>query len=176
MWGSSEQSSRVDRLTTGDDMRRAIVWIVVVVLCCLAVVPVARAASTFAADLAVYRARNATTSEAARELTSFVAAERRFARTVKGTSGQYRTLLRAYRTALDQADDAVRRITRDQRTSDSLLADITKLAGARRTDAAWVILRRGLEGQERYLLTIARARTLADQCRKLHAQLVQAGT
>jgi len=77
---------------------------------------------------------------------------------------------------LDQTDDVVRRIARDQRTSDSLLTDITRLAGAQRTDAAWVILKRGLAGQERYLLTIARARTLADQCRRLHAQLVQAGT
>lgn len=149
---------------------------VVVVLCCMTVVPVARAASTFTADLAVYRARNTTTSGAARELVSFVAAERRFVRTVKGTSGQYRTLLRAYRVVLDQTDDAVRRIARDQRTSDSLLADITELAAERRTDAAWVILKRGLSGQERYLVTIARARTLMDQCRRLHTQLVQAGT
>jgi len=149
---------------------------VVVVLCCLAVAPVAQAARTFTADLAVYRERNTATSEAARELVSFVAAERRFVRAVKGTSVQYRTLLRAYRVALDQVDDAVRRIARDQRTSDSLLADITELAGERRTDVAWVILKRGLSGQERFLLTIARARTFMDQCKRLHTQLVQAGT
>ncbi|MHB8071243.1 MAG: hypothetical protein ACYDHF_08475 [Candidatus Cryosericum sp.] len=157
-------------------MRRVIVCIVVAALCCLSVVPVARAASTFTADLAVYRARANTTSEAAHGLVLYVAGERRFVRTIAGTSAQFRAVLRTYRVTLDQTDDAARRIVRDQRTSDALLADITELNGGGHTDAAWILLKRGLAGQERFLVTISRARALMAKCKNLHTRLVQAGT
>lgn len=157
-------------------MRRMIVCLVVVAVCCLSAMPVARAASTFAADLAVYRTRNTTTSEAARDLVLFVTAERRFVHTVKGTSAQFRTLLHTYKVTFDQTDDIMRRIVRDQRTSDRLLADMTDLSNEGRTDAAWVLLKRGLVGQERFLATIARARTLMEKCKSLHIQLQRAGT
>jgi hypothetical protein len=157
-------------------MRRAIVCIVVAALCCLSVAPVARAANTFTADLAVYRARTKTTSEAVRELVAYVAGERRFVRTIAGTSAQFHTVVRAYRVTLDQTDDATRRIVRDQRTSDALLADIIELNSEGHTDAAWVLLKRGLAGQERFLVTIGRARVLMAKCRNLHTQLVQAGS
>jgi hypothetical protein len=149
--------------------------LIVAALCFLYAVPVTRAASTFAADLAVYRARNTTTSEAARELVSFVTVERRFVRTIKGNSVQFRALLHTYRVTLDQTDYTVRRIVRDQRTSDGLLADVTELNSEGLTDAAWVLLKRGLAGQERFLVTVARAQALMGRCKSLHTQLQQAG-
>ncbi len=157
-------------------MRRIIVCLVVVAACCLSAVPVARAASTFVADLAVYRTRNTTTSEAARDLVSFVMAERRFARTVRGTSVEFRTLLRTYKVTFDETDDLVKRIVRDQRTSDRLLADVIDLSKKGHTDAAWVLLKRSLVSQERFLTTITRACTLMEKCNSLHIQLQRAGT
>lgn len=157
-------------------MRRLIACAVVVALCCLSAAPVAEASSTFTADLAVYRARNTTTSDAARDLSSLVGVERRFVRTVKGTSAPFRVLLHTYQVALDQTESMVRRIVRDQRTSDHLLADITALDREGRRDAASVLLRRGLAGQDRFLVTIARARNLMEKCKNLHTQLLRAST
>jgi hypothetical protein len=157
-------------------VRRVIACLIVAALCFLYAVPFTRAASTFAADLAVYRARNTKTYDAARELASFVTAERRFVRTVREHSIQFRAPLRTYKLTLDQTDDVVRRIVRDQHTSDGLLADIWELNSEEHTDAAWVLLKRGLAGQERFLVTVARAQSLMSRCKSLHIQLQQAGT
>ncbi len=151
-------------------------FVAIAILCCLSSAPAAQAGTTFAADLATYRTRNAATSEAARELTASIADERRFMREVQNVPAQSRKLLRTYRSALDQADSAVRRVIRDQRASDRLLADVTGLSSNGRTDAAWILLKRGLISQGRFLTTVARATTLMDRCRSFHARLQQAGT
>ena len=72
-------------------------------------------------------------------------------------------------------DSATRRIVRDQRASDRLLADVLALAGEKRIDAAWILLKRGAEGQVRFMATIAQARLLAARCKAMHLQLVRLG-
>ena len=52
-----------------------------------------------------------------------------------------------------------------------VLADVIALADDKRIDAAWILLKRGTAGQERFLATIARTRLLVDKCKALHAQL-----
>ena len=154
---------------------RLISCLIVGMLCCSLLAPVAGAASTFTAGLAVYRTNNKTTLDAARELTAYVTTEVPFSRTLKKTPRQSPVLVRAYRIALNQVDSAVRRIVRDQRASDRLLADVLALAGEKRIEAAWILLKRGAAGQERFLATIARTRLLVDRCKALHAQLTRMG-
>jgi hypothetical protein len=154
---------------------RPISCLIVGILCCSLLAPAAGAASTFTADLVRYRTNNEATSDAARELAVYVTAEVPFLRSLKKTAGQSPILVRAYRIALDQVDRAVRRIVRDQRASDRLLADVLALAGEKRTEAAWILLKRGAAGQERFLATIARTRLLVDKCKALHAQLTRMG-
>jgi hypothetical protein len=154
---------------------RLISCLIVGILCCSLLAPAVSAASTFTADLVRYRTNNKTTSDAARELAVSIAAEVPFLRALKKTAGQSPILVRAYRIALDQVNSAVRRIVRDQRASDRLLADVLALAGEKRTEAAWVLLKRGAAGQERFLATIARTRLLVDKCKALRAQLTRTG-
>jgi hypothetical protein len=154
---------------------RLISCLIVGMLCCLLLAPVANAASTFASDLTHYRTNNETTSNAARELTAYVATERLFARSVKRNVRQSPVLVRTYLIALDQIDSTTRRIVRDQRASDRVLADVMALVDDKRIDAAWILLKRGTAGQERFLATIARTRLLVAKCRVLHVQLKSMG-
>jgi hypothetical protein len=162
---------------TGDVMRRLrlVSCLIVGMLCCLLLAPVASAASTFAVDVDLYRTHNKTTSDAARELAAYVTAELLFARSLKKTTPQSRVLVRTYLIALDQVDSATRRIVRDQRASDRVLADVLTLAGEKRIEAAWILLKRGTAGQERFLTTITRTRLLVARCKALHARLTQMG-
>jgi hypothetical protein len=149
--------------------------LIVCTLCCLLLAPVASAAPTFASDLARYRTSNETTSNAARELAAYVATERTFARSVKRNVRQSPILVRTYLITFDQIDSATRRIVRDQRASDRVLADVMALVGDKRMDAAWILLKRGAAGQERFLTTIARTRLLVAKCKVLHVQLKSMG-
>jgi uncharacterized membrane-anchored protein len=161
----------------GDVVRRLklISCLIVGMLCCSLLAPVAGAASTFTADLNLYRTHNNTTSDAARELAAYVTTELLFARSLKGTALPYRLLVRAYLTALDQVGSATRRVVRDQRASDRVLADVLVLAGEKRIEAAWVLLKRGAAGQERFLTTITRTRLLVARCKLVHTQLTRMG-
>ena len=160
----------------GDVMRRLrlISCLIVGLLCCSLLAPVAAAASTFTADLDLYRTHNKThnktTSDAARELAAYVTAELLFARSLKRTAPQSRLLARTYLIALDQVNSATRRIVRDQHTSDHLLADVLALAAEKRIEAAWIVLKRGTKGQERFLTTITRTCLLVARCKLLHTQ------
>lgn len=154
---------------------RLISCLIVGILCCSLLAPVAGAASTFTADLAHYRTNNKATSDAARELAAYVTAEVLFSRSLKKIARQSPVLVRAYRIALDQVVRANRRVARDQRVSGRLLADVLALAGEKRIEAAWILLKRGAAGQERFLTTIARTRLLVDRCKALHAQLTRMG-
>jgi hypothetical protein len=154
---------------------RLISCLIVGMLFCSLLAPVASAASTFAADLDLYRTDNKTTSDAARELAAYVTAELLFARSLKGTTPQYRLLVHTYMIALDQVNSATRRIVRDQHVSDRLLTDILALAGEKRIEAAWILLKRGTAGQERFLTTITRTRLLMARCKLVHAQLTRMG-
>lgn len=149
--------------------------LMVVIVSLLAVVPSASAAPTFAADLNLYGTRNKTTSEAARELTAYVATERVFARPLGRVGPRTPEAVRLYLTALDKIDSSARRIMHDQQVSDRLLADVLKLAGRGHTAAAWTLLKRGLTSQERFLKTITETRLLMAQCHALHARLTPAG-
>ena len=162
---------------TGDLMRRLrlISCLILSMLCCSLLAPIAGAATTFTADLDLYRTHNKTTSDAARELAAYVAAELPFAHSLKKTTPQSRLLVRTYLIALDQVNRATRRIVRDQHASDRLLADVLALAGEKRIEAAWILLKRGAAGQERFLTTITRTRLLVARCKALHAQLTQMG-
>ena len=133
------------------------------------------AATTFAADLELYRTNNKATSDAARDLTAYATAERLFARSLKKPTTQSRVLLRSYLSVLEQVDSSARRIVRDQRASDHVLADVVALASEKRIEAAWIVLKRGAAGQERFLTTITRAHVLVTRCQTLHAQLAQQG-
>jgi hypothetical protein len=144
-------------------------------MCCSLLTPVADAASTFAADLDLYTSRNKATSDTAHELAMYVTAELLFAHTLKGTAPQYRLLDRAYLTALNQVNSATRRVVRDQRASDRLLADVLALAAGKRVQAAWILLKRGTAGQDRFLTTITRTRLLVAKCKTLHTQLTWTG-
>ena len=154
---------------------RLISCLIVALMCCSLLTPVANAASTFAADLDLYTSRNKTTSDAAHELATYVTAELLFAHTLKGTAPQYRLLDRAYLTALNQVNSATRRVVRDQRASDRLLADVLALAAGKRVQAAWILLKRGTAGQDRFLTTITRTRLLVAKCKTLHTQLTWTG-
>ena len=154
---------------------RLISCLVTVILCCSIQPQDADAASTFAVDLSLYQTNNTTTSSASRELSTFVAAERPFARSLKKTAPLAPLLVRSYMVALNQVDRATRRIVRDQRTSDRLLADILTLTGRKRTEAAWILLKRAAAGQSRFLATITQARLLVTKCKALHLQLVRLG-
>ncbi|MHB8106268.1 MAG: hypothetical protein ACYDH4_02385 [Candidatus Cryosericum sp.] len=154
---------------------RLICCLIVALMCCSFLTPVANATSTFAANLDLYTSRNRTTSDATQELTTYTTAELLFARTLKGTTPQYRLLDRAYVTVLNQLNSATRRVVRDQRASDKLLADILALAGGNRVQAAWILLKRGTAGQERFLTTIAQAQLLVGKCKVLHTQLTRTG-
>jgi hypothetical protein len=154
---------------------RLISCLIVGILCCSLLAPVAGATSTFTADLALYRTNNKATSDAARELATYVTTEVLFSRSLKKPARQAPVLVRTYRIALDQVVRANRRVARDQRVSDRLLADVLALAGEKRIEAAWILLKRGAAGQERFLTTIARTRLLVDRCRALHAQLTRMG-
>ncbi len=162
---------------TGDVMRRLrlISCVIVTMLFCPLLAPVAGAASTFAADLNLYETNNKTTSDAARELTAYVTGELLFARSLGSIARQYLLLVRDYRVALNQVNSATRRIVRDQRASDRLLTDVRALVGERHAEAAWIILKRGASGQGRFLTTIAKARLLVTRCNLLHAELTQMG-
>jgi hypothetical protein len=162
---------------TGDVMRRLrlISCLIMCMLCCSLLAPAAGAASTFTADLDLYRTHNKTTSDAARELAAYVTTELLFARSLKGTAPQYPLLVRTYLIALDQVNSATRRIVRDQHASDRLLADVLALAGEKRVEAAWILLKRGTAGQERFLTTITRAHLLVARCKALHGQLMRMG-
>jgi hypothetical protein len=161
----------------GDVMRklRRISCLVVVMLCCSLLAPMVDAASTFAADLELYRTNNKVTSAAARDLTAYVTAERLFARSLKKPTVQSRVLLRSYLSVLDQVDSSARRIVRDQRASDRVLADVDALASEKHIEAAWIVLKRAAAGQERFLTTITRTHLLVTKCQTLHAQLAQQG-
>ena len=161
----------------GDVMRklRLISCMIVAVLCCSLLAPTVDGASTFVADLDLYRTNNKMTSDVARNLTSYVTAERLFARSLKKPAPETRGLVRSYLTVLDQVDDATRRVVRDQRASDRVLIDVVALARDKRVEAAWIVLKRGAAGQERFLATIARTRLLVTRCRELRAQLTQQG-
>ena len=156
----------------GDVMRRLrlISCLIVGMLCCSLLAPVASAALTFTADLSLYSTSNKTTSDAARELAVYVTAELLFARSLKRIAPQSPVLVRTYLIALDQVDSATRRIVRDQRASDRVLADVLALAGEKRIEAAWIVLKRGTEGQERFLTTITRTFLLVARCKLLHTQ------
>jgi hypothetical protein len=154
---------------------RLISCLIVAMLCCSLQAPFADAASTFVADLNLYRTSNTMTSTASRELATYVAAELLFARSLKKTAPLAPLLVHSYLVALDQVDSATRRIVRDQHASDRLLADVLALAGGKRTEAAWILLKRGAAGQNRFLATIARTRLLVTKCKALHLQLVQMG-
>ena len=154
---------------------RLISCLIVALMCCSLLTPVANAASTFAADLDLYTSRNKATSDAAHGLTTYVTAELLFAHALKGTTPQYRLLDRAYLTVLDQVNSATRRVARDQHTSDRLLADVLALAAEKHVEAAWILLKRGTAGQERFLTTITRTRLLVARCELLHAQLTGMG-
>jgi len=149
--------------------------LIVVLLCCSLLAPVASAASTFTADLDLYRTHNKTTSDAAHELAAYVTAEVLFAHSLKGTAPQYRLLVHTYLTALDQVNSATRRVVRDQHASDRLLTDVLALATEKRVEAAWILLKRGAAGQARFLTTITRTRLLVVRCKLLHTQLAQTG-
>jgi len=149
--------------------------LIVVLLCCSLLAPVVSAASTFTADLDLYRTHNKTTLDTAHELAAYVTAEVLFAQSLKGTTPQYRLLVRTYLTALDQVNSATRRVVRDQHASDRLLTDVLALATEKRVEAAWILLKRGTAGQARFLTTITRARLLVVRCKLLHTQLAQTG-
>jgi uncharacterized membrane-anchored protein len=161
----------------GDVMRRLrlISCLIVGMLCCSLLAPVASAASTFAADLDLYRTNNKTTSDAASELETYVTTELLFARSLKRTAPQSPLLVRTYLIVLDQVDSVTRRIVRDQHVSDCLLADVLALASEKRIEAAWILLKRGTAGQERFLSTITQTRLLVARCKLLHAQLTRMG-
>jgi len=154
---------------------RLISGLIVGMLCCSLLAPAAGAASTFTADLDLYRTNNKTTSDTARELAAYVTAEVLFARPLKKTTRQSPLLVRTYLIALDQVNRSTRRIVRDQHASDRLLADILALAGEKRIEAAWILLKRGTAGQERFLTTITQTRLLVARCKLLHAQLTRMG-
>jgi hypothetical protein len=154
---------------------RLISGLIVGMLCCSLLAPAAGAASTFTADLDLYRTNNKTTSDTARELAAYVTAELLFARPLKKTTRQSPLLVRTYLIALDQVNRSTRRIVRDQHASDRLLADILALAGEKRIEAAWILLKRGTAGQERFLTTITQTRLLVARCKLLHAQLTRMG-
>jgi len=154
---------------------RLISGLIVGMLCCSLLAPAAGAASTFTADLDLYRTNNKTTSDTARELAAYVTAEVLFARPLKKTTRQSPLLVRTYLIALDQVNRSTRRIVRDQHASDRLLADILALAGEKRIEAAWILLKRGTAGQERFLTTITQTRVLVARCKLLHAQLTRMG-
>jgi len=161
----------------GDVMRRLrlISCLIVGMLCGSLLVPIVSAASTFTADLSLYRTRNKTTSDAAREMAAYVTSELLFARSLKRTAPQYRLLVHTYLTALDQVNSATRRVARDQHASTRLLADVLALAAEKHVEAAWILLKRGTAGQERFLTTITRTRLLVARCELLHAQLTGMG-
>lgn len=154
---------------------RLISCLIVGLLCCSLLVPVASAASTFTADLDLYGTHNKTTSDAARELAAYVTAELLFARSFRGAMPQYRLLVRTYLTTLDQVNSATRRVARDQHASARLLADVLALATEKRVEPAWILLKRGTAGQERFLTTIKRTRLLVARCKLLHTQLTRMG-
>jgi hypothetical protein len=154
---------------------RLISGLIVGMLCCSLLAPAAGAASTFTADLDLYRTNNKTTSDTARELTAYVTAELLFARSLKKTTRESPLLVRTYLIALDQLNRSTRRIVRDQHASDRLLADILALAGEKRVEAAWILLKRGTAGQQRFLTTITQTRLLVARCKLLHAQLTRMG-
>ena len=154
---------------------RLISGLIVGMLCCSLLAPAAGAASTFTADLDLYRTNNKTTSDTARELAAYVTAELLFARPLKKTTRQSPLLVRTYLIALDQVNRSTRRIVRDQHASDRLLADILALAGEKRIEAAWILLKRGTVGQERFLTTVTQTRLLLARCKLLHAQLTRMG-
>jgi len=154
---------------------RLISGLIVGMLCCSLLAPAAGAASTFTADLDLYRTNNKTTSDTARELAAYVTAELLFARPLKKTTRQSPLLVRTYLIALDQLNRSTRRIVRDQHASDRLLADILALAGEKRIEAAWILLKRGTVGQERFLTTVTQTRLLLARCKLLHAQLTRMG-
>lgn len=147
--------------------------VVLVLISCHLMIPAVAAAPTFAADLAAYRKANAVTAKAADELQAYVKTEQAFSRSLTSLSRKYPVLVRGYRAALDDLDDATKRIVRDQEVSDRLLASVVKLAGQNHTDAAWVLLKRGAVGQKRFLDTIDQARLLMERCTLLHAQLAK---
>lgn len=161
----------------GDEMRklRLISCLILGTLLCSLLAPVTSAATTFTADLDLYRARDKTTSAAARELMAYVTAELPVARSLRKAAAQSPLLSRTYRIVLDQVNRATRRIVRDQHASDRLLTDVLALAGENRSEAAWILLKRGAAGQERFLTTITRTRPLVVRCKLLHAQLMRKG-
>ena len=154
---------------------RLISCLIVGLLCCSLLAPVASAALTFTADLDLYRTNNKTTSDAARELAAYVTAELLFARSLRETAPQYRLLVHTYLTALDQVNSATRRVVLDQHASTRVLADVLVLATEKHVEAAWILLKRGTAGQERFLTTIRRTRLLVARCKLLHTQLTQMG-
>lgn len=147
----------------------------VLALGCLAAAPTVRGATTFAADLNLFQTRNKVTAEAARELAAFVKSEQLFARSLRRADVRTAARVRSYLDTQSELDRLTKRILRDQKSSDSLLASILTLVRRDRTSAAWVLLKRGLEGQERFLKTIADARVLVARCKALHATLSPAG-
>ncbi|MCE5192577.1 hypothetical protein LLF88_01320 [bacterium] len=154
---------------------KLVTFALVFMLGCLILVPVACAASTFATDLDLYRTRNKATSDDTRELVAYVADGRLFARSLGKVGPRTSSAIRSYVTTLDNLDSLTRRIVRDQRSSERLLADVLKLASRNYTAAAWTLLKRGLAGQERFLKTISSAQTLMAKCKVLRAQLTPAG-
>ena len=161
----------------GDEMRklRLISCLILGTLLCSLLAPVTSAATTFAADLDLYRTHSKTTLDAAHELAAYVTAEVLFVHSLKGAMPKDRLLVRTYRIVLDQVNRATRRIVRDQHASDRLLTDVLALAGEKRSEAAWILLKRGAAGQERFLTTITRTRPLVVRCKLLHAQLIRKG-
>ncbi|MGB9666772.1 MAG: hypothetical protein ACPL2N_05640, partial [Candidatus Cryosericum sp.] len=147
----------------------------VLALGCLAAAPTVRGATTFAGDLNLFQARNKVTAEAARELAAFVKSEQLFARSLGRTDVRTAATVRSYLDTLGELDRLTKRVLRDQKASDSLLASILALASRNRTSAAWILLKRGLEGQERFLKTIADTRVLMARCKALRATLSPAG-
>jgi len=147
--------------------------LLLVLLSCHLLIPTAAAATTFAGDLAAYKATNAATARAADELEAYVKAEQAYSRSLTSLSRKYPVLVRGYREALDDLDDATRRIVRDQDASDRLLASVLKLAGQKHADAAWILLKRGAAGQKRFLETIDQAQLLMERCTLLHVQLAK---
>lgn len=161
----------------GDAMRRwrLAAFLMVLALGCLAAAPTVRGATTFAADLNLFQIRNKVTAEAERELAAFMKSEQLFARSLGRADVRTAATLRSYLDTQGELDRLTKRVLRDQKSSDSLLASILTLVSRNRTSAAWVLLKRGLEGQERFLKTIADARVLMARCKALHTRLSMAG-
>ena len=140
---------------------------------CHLMIPTVAAAPAFAADLTAYTKVNAVTAKAADELQAYVKTEQAFSRSLTSLSRTYPVLVRRYRAALDDLNDATKRIVRDQDASDRLLASVVKLASQKHTNAAWVLLKHSAVGQKRFLDTIGRAQLLMERCMLLHAQLAR---